>query len=77
MCAKQVSAKLHKFKVRQQVKLARAGFSDKLASLGADYEVTRQLPPDASGEFTYRIQSAGSNERAVRESEIIARESVF
>ncbi len=65
--------KVHKFKLRQFVRLSRTGFSDKLVSTGAEYEVTRLLPPDASGEFTYRIKASGFSERAVRESEIVGR----
>lgn len=71
---KQMAAdKAHKYKVSQFVRLSRTGFSDRLVSSGADYEVTRLLPPDQSGEFTYRIKANGFSERAVRESEIVAR----
>ncbi len=65
--------KLHKYRLRQSVRLSRTGFSDKLTSAGTDYEVIRLLPPDGSGEFTYRIKADGFSERAVRESEIVAR----
>jgi hypothetical protein len=33
------------------------------------------MPADQTGEFSYRIKSSGSGERAVRESEITARVS--
>lgn len=59
----------HKFKVRQSVRLSRPGFADARTSSDAVYEVVRLMPPDETGEPSYRIKS-GSVERAVRESEI-------
>lgn len=73
MSQRSAPEKLHKYKLHQNVRLSRPGFSDKLASTGAEYEVTRLLPADGSGEFTYRIKATGFSERAVRESEIVAR----
>lgn len=61
----------HKFKLRQMVRLARPGFSDSRTSGNDVYEVVRLMPADQTGEPAYRIKS-GSNERAVRESEIAA-----
>ena len=65
----------HKYHVRQLVRLARPGFSDSRANTNGVYEVTRLMPADQSGEFTYRIKSAAGGERAVREDEITARVS--
>jgi hypothetical protein len=65
----------HKYRVRQLVRLTRLGVSDARASAGGVYEVTRLMPADQTGEFSYRIKSAGGGERAVRESEITARVS--
>ncbi len=62
----------HKFKIKQQVRLVRAGFSDSHAMGGTHYEITRLMPADNSGEYSYRIKAQGSAERAVRESDIIA-----
>jgi hypothetical protein len=36
----------HKFKVRQQVRLSRPGYSDARSSGGSVYEVVRLLPAD-------------------------------
>jgi hypothetical protein len=60
----------HKYRVRQLVRLTRAGFSDAHATSGGVYEVLRQMPADQTGEYSYRIKSSASGERAVRESEI-------
>lgn len=65
----------HKFHVRQLVRLTRQGFADDRAGSGGIYEVTRLMPADQTGEVSYRIKSAGAGERAVRESEIVARGS--
>ena len=62
----------HKFQLRQMVRLARFGLSDTRASANGVYEVTRLMPADQTGEVSYRIKSSGG-ERAVRESEILAR----
>jgi hypothetical protein len=59
----------HKFKVRQMVRLNHPGFSDSRAGAAPVYEVVRLMPPDQTGEPSYRIKS-GMVERAVRESEI-------
>ena len=59
----------HKFRVRQLVRLAHHGYSDKRTSSDGVYEVVRLMPSDETGEPSYRIRS-GTSERAVRESEI-------
>lgn len=60
---------VHKFKVRQLVRLKQPGFSDAQTNSAGVYEVVRLMPADQTGELSYRIK-AGSIERAVRESEI-------
>jgi hypothetical protein len=65
----------HKYQVRQLVRLSRPGFTDSRASTGGFYEVTRLMPADQTGEFSYRIKSSAGGERAVREGEITARAS--
>ena len=60
---------MHKFKVRQMVRLNHPGFSDSRTGSSGIYEVVRLMPADQTGELSYRIKS-GSTERAVRESEI-------
>ena len=65
----------HKYQVRQLVRLSRPSFSDSRASTGGFYEVTRLMPADQTGEFSYRIKSSAGGERAVREDEITARAS--
>ena len=65
----------HKYHLHQLVRLTRPGFSDNRASSTGIYEVTRLMPADQTGELSYRIKSAGSGERAVRESEITDRVS--
>jgi hypothetical protein len=62
---------LHKYKIRQMVRLVRAPISDSRATGSGIYEVTRLMPADETGEVSYRIKS-GVTERAVRESEIRA-----
>jgi hypothetical protein len=61
----------HKYKLRQAVRLRRMGYSDPrlVAGAGGTYEVVRLMPPDQTGEPSYRIRS-GQLERAVREGEI-------
>lgn len=61
----------HKYKLRQLVRIAVPNFSDKRATTSGIYEVTRLMPADRTGEFSYRIKSSGFGERAVRESEIV------
>ena len=65
----------HKYQVRQLVRLSRPSFSDSRASTSGFYEVTRLMPADQTGEFSYRIKSSAGGERAVREGEITARAS--
>jgi hypothetical protein len=45
----------HKYHVRQLVRLTRPGFSDSRVSTSGFYEVTRLMPADQTGEFSYRI----------------------
>jgi len=59
----------HKFRVGQMVRTVYSRFPEK--SGDTDYEVVR-LMPESHGEMYYRIRSARSGERAVRESEIRA-----
>jgi hypothetical protein len=59
----------HKFKLNQQVKMHKVGFSDRLVSSAEIFEVVRLIPEDRSGEVSYRIRSR-AGERAVTESEI-------
>lgn len=65
----------HKYQLRQLVRLTGRGFSDSRASTAGIFEVTRLMPADQTGEFSYRIKSSSTGERAVRESEISARVS--
>jgi hypothetical protein len=59
----------HKFKVRQNVRLAHQGAADARTAGSKVYEVVRLMPADQTGEPSYRIRSEAV-ERAVRESEI-------
>jgi hypothetical protein len=65
----------HKYHLRQLVRLSRSAFSDSRMSTNSIYEVTRLMPADQSGEFSYRIKSSAGGERAVREGDITARVS--
>ncbi|MDB5570171.1 MAG: hypothetical protein JWN93_1354 [Hyphomicrobiales bacterium] len=60
----------HKYKLNQMVRLARLGFTDSKTSPAGLYEVTRLMPADQTGEYSYRIKASGAGERAVRESEL-------
>lgn len=62
----------HKYRIGQVVRLTRPALSDRHVNSASSYEVTRLMPADQTGEVSYRIQSAGANQRAVRESEITA-----
>ena len=59
----------HKFKVRQRVRLTRAGFCDGRSSGGGVYEIVRLLPADQTGVPAYRVKSS-DGERAVLETDI-------
>ena len=62
----------HKFQLNQMVRLASSRFGgDQLGGSGM-FQITRLMPADQTGEFSYRIKAAGvgAGERAVRESEI-------
>lgn len=61
----------HKFKLKEQVRMVRTAFSN-AAHGSATYEVTRLMPADNSGEYSYRIKAEGSAERAVREQDLVA-----
>jgi hypothetical protein len=65
----------HKYHVRQLVRLTRPGIADGREGSNRVFEVTRLMPADQTGEFSYRVKSAGAGERAVKESEIAARVS--
>jgi hypothetical protein len=58
----------HKYKIRQMVRLVRAPISDSRADGSGIYEVVRLMPPDETGEVSYRIKS-GMTGRAAREGE--------
>lgn len=60
----------HKFLLQQQVRLMRPLSADSRAGSQPTYEITRLMPPDQSGEYSYRIRASQTGERAVRESEI-------
>jgi hypothetical protein len=62
----------HKYKINQLVRLTRRVFADRNAGTDEVYSVTRLMPADQTGEFSYHIKATGSGERAVRESEITA-----
>ncbi|MGA0598727.1 hypothetical protein [Enterovirga sp. CN4-39] len=61
----------HKFQLDQLVRLAHPRVFKGSAASGI-YQVTRLMPADETGEFSYRIKGTepGSGERAVRETEI-------
>jgi hypothetical protein len=62
----------HKYKLNQLVRLTRRVFADRSAGAGEVYSVTRLMPADQTGEYSYHIKAASSGERAVRESDIEA-----
>lgn len=59
----------HRFKVGQRVRMTRPTLSTLAVDTGGVYQIVRLMPSDQTGEPAYRIKS-GTNERAVRESEI-------
>ena len=62
----------HKFQVDQLVRLAHVRVGGDRSVM---FQVTRLMPADQTGEFSYRIKQAGPTagaERAVRESEIVS-----
>jgi hypothetical protein len=63
----------HKFQINQMVRLTSSRFGGDQGGSGM-FQVTRLMPADQTGEFSYRIKAAGvgAGERAVRESEIRA-----
>lgn len=63
----------HKYHLRQQVRLTRSAYLVHSATATGVFEITRLMPADETGEFSYRIRSPEGGERAVRESEITAR----
>jgi hypothetical protein len=64
----------HKFQLNQLVRLAHPRVAGGQAGASGMFQVTRLMPADETGEFSYRIKAsgAGAGERAVRESEIRA-----
>ena len=59
----------HKFQVRQLVRLVHSRVGDARGG-AAVFEITRLMPADHTGEFSYRIKATGGLEQAVREGEI-------
>jgi hypothetical protein len=60
---------VHKYQLKQMVRLLRTPIVTKGVAAPTDYEIVRLMPADANGEISYRIK-AGSAELAVREHEI-------
>ena len=65
----------HKYHVRQLVRLKRPPLSASRTAMNDIYEVTRLMPADQTGEFSYRVKSVDGGERAVREGEITSQSS--
>ena len=63
----------HKFILQQKVFLMRPLSADSRMGSTPTYEITRLMPADQSGEYSYRIRAKETGERAVRESDIAAR----
>ncbi len=63
----------HKFQLNQIVQLANPRIASGQAGTSGTFEVTRLMPADETGEFSYRVKPAGvgSGERAVRESDLL------
>lgn len=61
----------HKFHLDQLVQLANPRFASGQSGM---LQVTRLMPADETGEFSYRVKSVGvgASERAVRESDLRA-----
>ncbi len=59
----------HKFQLNQLVRLSHPRASSGQGG-GSVFQVTRLMPADETGEFSYRIKASGAGERAVRESEL-------
>ncbi|KAA2236061.1 hypothetical protein F0L46_16815 [Salinarimonas soli] len=62
----------HKYKLNQLVRLTRRVFADRALSTTDVFEITRLMPADQTGEFSYHIKSAAIGERVVRESDLVA-----
>jgi len=60
---------MHRYKIGQRVRLSRAPVPDGRFGGADTYEIVRLMPPDQTGEASYRVKS-GAAELAVRESEI-------
>lgn len=56
--------------LQQQVRLMRPFTADSKAGSHPAYEITRLMPADQSGEYSYRIRASQTGERVVRESDI-------
>lgn len=61
---------MHKYHVDQIVRIQIPAHVSSQRSADDAYRVVRLLPFDQTGEVSYRVHSAGSGERAVRESDI-------
>ena len=59
----------HKYRLQQLIRLTHPVGDGRSQSTGI-YEVTRLIPADQTGEFSYRVKASGFSERAVREHEI-------
>jgi hypothetical protein len=64
----------HKFHLDQLVQLANPRFASGQPGTSGMLQVTRLMPADETGEFSYRVKSVGvgASERAVRESDLRA-----
>ena len=60
----------HKFQLNQLVRLSHPRTAGGQDSGSGIFHVTRLMPADQTGEFSYRVKTGGAGERAVRESEI-------
>jgi hypothetical protein len=60
----------HKFQLNQLVRLSHSRVASGQAGGSGVFQVTRLMPADETGEFSYRIKAGGAGERAARESEL-------
>ena len=66
---------VHRFALKQRVRLVSSGFSSAKASPDGQYEITQLMPQDNAGMFSYRLQSAGGA-RVARESDLVEMEPI-
>ncbi len=59
----------HKYRLQQLIRLTHPVLDGRTKSTSI-YEVTRLMPADQTGEYSYRVKASGFSERAVREYEI-------